>query len=292
MASTVTTTFDTVRKKKCNPIFADAGSYNDENKNATRSMTLTNFDGRCGSNIDTETGGAGDQVRKSRRKIAILNQKNNTEHTENNTPTTAIRSTEASEEDVEVEGGGGDGGSMLRIKTTNKKDFVPAGPPGSMELLDQALSAPPFWGLHMKEGDTEIDMVWVDGPAHESGVLPKDFIRTIDGTPVERYEEVLRAVKASKVGEKVVITCERFMYHSSATLITTSDNNTSKATHNENNTSGSGTTTSTITEYTIVPKTANEAFASFPEIYFDLTTHTRIPIKEPKKEKRSKRVKS
>ena len=144
-------------------------------------------------------------------------------------------------------------------KRKERPAFVPAGPPGSMELLDQALSAPPFWGLRMKDGDTSIDMVWVDGPAHSAGILPMDVIRKINGKPVMTYEEVSLAVRGSKVGEAVVITCDR---HDDG------PRGVKKA-----------TTTFTTTHRTVVPKTANEAFDSFPEIYFDLKTHTFIPKK-------------
>ena len=115
----------------------------------------------------------------------------------------------------------------------------------------------------MFEGDTEIDMVWVDGPAYSAGIRPGDIIRKVNGKPVSTYQDVVHAVGASTVGGAAVrITCER--------RVSSSDDN-------GNTTNNKTTTTTTTTEHEVCPKTTNDAFASFPEIYFNLKTHTFIP---------------
>jgi regulator of sigma E protease len=65
-----------------------------------------------------------------------------------------------------------------------------------------------FWAMGLPTLSTEIGEVMKDMPAYQAGLRPGDRIRTLDGTPVKRWEEMAGRIRKSQ-GSPVTLTLER-----------------------------------------------------------------------------------
>ena len=83
-----------------------------------------------------------------------------------------------------------------------------ATPPGSSSgvLLDESYSGP---GAKVRDAASSEDPVTDGGPADRAGVRPGDVIVRFDGRTVEGSDDLIVAIRAKSVGDRVTMTVRR-----------------------------------------------------------------------------------
>ena len=95
-------------------------------------------------------------------------------------------------------------GFRAEIEPFAQQPFDPLPPLDLEPFLDESFVMPPFGRSGMF-----VLHVAADSPAEEAGLRPGDFITTIDGQPIEGYEDLVNALAKHRPGETVTLGVER-----------------------------------------------------------------------------------